>query len=210
MGVVAGAVIAVLLILGAGGVWWLQGSGEADPQSPTAALPSPADDGGAGSFTAPLEQTTIADLPPQEQQTETADPEAAALDRLEELARQGLAGVVLDGRHVAQLASKNPGIVDPLQTTSGGSHTFRAVDILEEHERLRDDPGNGDARVVLLRSDEYGKRQLRAGAPLYVTFALGDFSSAADVRAWCAARFPALSTEARENQCAVRRLRPPA
>jgi hypothetical protein len=138
------------------------------------------------------------------------DPEAVALERLEELAHAGLTEVVLDGRYVAQLASKNPGINDPLQTTADGSHTFHAVDILAEHEQLRDDPANGDARVLLLRSDMYGKRQLVNGAPLYVTLALGDFSGAADVRRWCATRFPDLSAATRENQCVVRRLRSPA
>ena len=207
--VVTGAAIAVLLILGAGGAWWLLRDTGPDP-APPAAGPPPAtvttvpggdDDGGAGSVTPPVEETV-----PQR----TADPERMALDRLEELARDDLAGVALDGRYVAQLASKYPGIHDPLQTTAAGSHTFRAADILDEHERLRGDPANGDARVVLLRSDTYGRRQLVGGAPLYVTFALGDFSGAAGVRAWCAARFPDLSAAARENQCAVRRLRPPA
>ncbi len=211
----AGAAIAVLLILGVGGAWWLLRSSGTDPQPvaeppPVAVEPSPADDGGAGSFAPPLEQTTLPDVPTPEPRTGTVDPEAVALDRLEGLARQGLAEVVLDGRYVAQLASKYPGIHDPLQTTADGSHTFRATDILDEHERLRDDPANGDARVVLLRSDKYGNRQLIRGAPLYVTFALGDFSGTPDVRAWCAMRFPDLSTEARENQCAIRRLWPPA
>jgi hypothetical protein len=211
---VAGAAIAVLLILGAGGAWWLQRPGDTDQQPPAAeALPgtgttAPAD-GGAGTFTPPIEETTP-DLPTSEPQTDVADPEAAALDRLEQIARQDLAAVILDGRYVAQLASKNPGTYDPLQTTASGSHTFQATDILAEYERLRDDPANGAARVVLLRSDEYGKRQLLNGAPFYVTFALRDFSDAADVRAWCATRFPDLSTAARENQCAVRRLRSPA
>jgi hypothetical protein len=215
---VAGAAIVVLLILGIGGVGWLRADGgESQPSevglSQGDGEPEPAA-GEAGAFTPEVaEPTPTADAfppPVSEPETTTLDPEAVALERLEELAREGLAGVVLDGRPVAQLASKNPGIDDPLQTTADGSHTFQAVDILAEHERLRDDPANGDARVLLLRSDTYGKRQLLNGAPLYVTLALGDFSGAADVRRWCAGRFPELSATARDNQCAVRRLRSPA
>lgn len=220
----AGAAIAVLLVLGGAGAWWLlHPAGDTATAAPVAAGSPPptskdanddagkdADgDGGAGSFTAPPGEA-IPDPPAYRAPAGTVDPEAAALGRLDAIARRDLAGIVLDGRYVAQLASKNPGIHDPLQTTADGSHTFRATDILAEHERLRGDKANGAADVVLLRSDAYGKRQLHNGAPLYVTFALGDFSAAADVRAWCAARFPDLNRTARDNQCAVRRLRSPA
>jgi hypothetical protein len=207
---VAGAAVAALLILGGGGAWWLLRAGTSDPPPPVAVEFSPDDSGAADPVQPSQEPATTPELPTDEPGNESVDAEVVALDRLEELARQGLSEVVLDGRYVAQLASKYPGIHDPLQTTAGGSHTFRATDILDEHERLRDDPANSPARVVLLRSDEYGKRQLVGGRPLYVTFALGDFPGAADVRAWCAERFPDLSAEARANQCAVRRLRPPA
>lgn len=140
--------------------------------------------------------------------TTEADPEADALARLDELARQGLERVTLDGRYVAQLASKTPGITDAYQVAADGTHVFQATDILREHLSLRDDPRNGDAAVVLLRSSDYGKRQLYQGRPLYVTFALRDFGGAQAVRAWCARRFPGLSGEPLKNQCDARRLRP--
>jgi hypothetical protein len=218
--VIAGLLVVLVLVVAAGGAWWVLRPDRPPPSAPVAeAPPEPADEfGGTGSglTVTPTEEEEAEATPTPSPAPSTAspepeaDPQQAALDRLEELSRQGRAGVVLDGRYVAQLASKTPGIHDPLQTTATGSHTFEAVDILEEHESLRADPANGRARVVLLKSTDYGKRQLYRGEPLFVTFAIGDFAGAADVRSWCARRFPALSAEARANQCAVRRLRPPA
>jgi hypothetical protein len=138
----------------------------------------------------------------------TTGPEQEALAQLENLSRQGLTQVSLTGQFAAQLASKNPGIADRFQAAADGSHTFRATDILREFKTLHDDPRNGDATVVLLKSTDYGKRQLYNGRPLYVTFALRDFASRQDVLAWCARRFPELSGEALADQCAARRLMP--
>ncbi|MEU8606928.1 hypothetical protein AB0C29_02855 [Actinoplanes sp. NPDC048791] len=166
--------------------------------------------GDAGLYTPLVEETTtIPDPQIRNPENGPTDTESVALARLEKIARDDFARIVLDGRYVAQLASKNPGIHDPLQTTAAGSHTFQASDILAEHERLRGEAANSGVRVVLLRSDQYGKRQLLNGEPLYVTLALGDFSGPASVRAWCASRFPELSNDSRDNQCAVRRLRSP-
>jgi hypothetical protein len=47
------------------------------------------------------------------------------------------------------------------------------------------------------------------GNPLWVTFALGDFGSAADVDTWCHRRFPQLSGIQLTNTCTARRLHPP-
>lgn len=41
--------------------------------------------------------------------------------------------MVLDGRWVAQLASKTFGISDPLQIAENGSHTSFGIDVLAEH-----------------------------------------------------------------------------
>ncbi len=134
--------------------------------------------------------------------------QAEALAQLRQLRDADLPGVTFDGQYVAQLASKSIGISDPLQIAANGTHRFYAADILAEHLKLR----NGDnlgAPVVLLLSTDYGKRQLYHGNPLWVTFALGDFYSAADVQQWCEQRFPDLSGKYLSNQCAVRRLEPP-
>lgn len=203
--VLAAVAVVVVLVAAAGGAWWLfRPEDEAPPVAATSAptvdepAPPPADE--------PPPPPT-ADPTPVEPPA-TLDPEAEALAQLDEISRRDLTGVRLDGRHVAQLASKNPGIPDPLQTTAAGSHVFAATDILDEHRRLRDDPANGDVRVVLLKSTDYGRAQTRNGAPLYVTFALGDFAGPDDIRSWCRERFPDLTAEQRENQCAPRRLRP--
>ncbi|GGQ85472.1 hypothetical protein GCM10010166_64770 [Couchioplanes caeruleus subsp. azureus] len=205
----------VVVLAAGGGTWFLLRRGDAPPPEtrPVAAVPPVDDAEGSGSGVAvtPTDDAVVETPAPERTSTEPeADPQQAALARLEEISDDDLTGLSLDNRYVAQLASKNPGIHDELQTTADGSHTFEATDILAEHQRLRDDPANGDVPVVLLRSTDFGTQQLYHGAPLYVTFALGDFRHERDVRSWCAARFPALSVEARANQCAVRRLRPPA
>jgi hypothetical protein len=138
---------------------------------------------------------------------ETADPEQAALDALDAQHDQDLPTVSLHGQYAAQLASKNPGINDPYQTTEAGSHVFQAADILREHQALRAGTTDGTP-VVLLKSTDYGKRQRYHGAALWVTFALGDFADGAAVLDWCAGRFPKMSHDERANQCAARKLEP--
>ena len=140
--------------------------------------------------------------------TTTIDPENTAAFELKTLRDGDLRTVSLDASWVAQLASKYVGIVDPEQITEGGGHVFGAVDILAEHRRLRYGDNLG-ARVVLLLSTDYDKRQLVNGNPLWVTFALGNFGSAEDVDAWCHRRFPQLSSTQLTNACTARRLRPP-
>jgi len=138
--------------------------------------------------------------------TPTEDPEQAALDQLELLRDQDVQTVSLNGQWVVQLASKVPGIIDPLQTTQSGSHQFTAVDILTEHLSLR----NGDnlgATVILLKSTDYGKRQTYQGQALWVTFAEDGFSSAAQVRAWCTRRFPTLTGDSFIDACTPRQLK---
>jgi hypothetical protein len=160
----------------------------------------------------PLPESTLADTEepstPATSVPPTEDPQEVALAELERISDADRGRVAISGQYVAQLASKNPGITDPHQKAADGSHTFRATDILAEYQELSAGPGNGSARIVLLKSTAYGKRQLYHGKPLYVTFALAGFRGAQDVTDWCAQRFPRLSGDALTNQCAVRRLRP--
>lgn len=139
--------------------------------------------------------------------TEAADPQAEALAELEELRQQDVATVVPAGQFVAQIASKHPGIEDPLQTAADGSHTFQAGDILAEHQRLREAHGDAEHPIILLKSTDYGKRQLKDGQPLWVTFAVGDFPDKQSVLDWCADQFSDLTGTELRNQCDARTLR---
>lgn len=169
-----------------------QGSG------PDATAPSPTDTSG------PTDASSPSGPPSPET---TAQREARALDTLNSLHEQDRAQVVFSGQYAAQLASKVVGIVDPLQIAANGTHTFYASDILTEHLALRQGDNRG-ASVVLLLSTDYGKGQLYQGQPLWITFALGPFDSAAAVNSWCTARFPQLSGDALADQCTSRRLDP--
>ncbi|MFG1607782.1 hypothetical protein [Actinoplanes sp. NPDC049265] len=143
--------------------------------------------------------------PPVEQ---TTDPAAQAVAELERMNAEDLPSVEFDGQYAAQLASKYPGIEDPLQTTESGSHTFEAADILDEHLRLRRTHGSDDHPVILLKSTDYGKRQRVGTHFLWVTFAVGDFPDRRSVADWCAGQFTSLGRDELANQCAVRTLRP--
>ncbi len=206
------AALAALLLLG-GGAWFVTRHLRAPAHSPLAAAttpaPDPAGDGGSGSG-AVVTPTEAGRYTPPPEPTLAPDPDESAQVQLDQLAQQDLNQVSLNGQWVAQLASKYPGITDKIQTTASGSHTFGAADILDEHNRLAQDPANGTARIVLLKSTDYGIRQLTDGHPLYVTFALGGFGSASAVTSWCRNRFPDLSVSERADQCAARRLKPPA
>jgi hypothetical protein len=95
-----------------------------------------------------------------------------------------------------------------LQTTADGSHRFEASDILAEYRELSSGHSSSDHPVVLLKSTDYGKHQIKNGHFLWVTFALGDFPSPQSVTVWCNSEFSDLSTAERENQCVARRLEP--
>jgi len=183
---------------------------------------------GPGTPTAPAETQPYEALPPEAQPTENVPPEnlptgvpspttlesadaadlqAGALAELEQLRQQDVATVVPAGQFVAQIASKHPGIRDPLQTTADGSHVFQATDILAEHQRLRAEHGDTEHPVILLKSTDYGKRQLKDGQPLWVTFAVGDFPDKQAVLDWCADQFSDLGPTELKNQCDARTLR---
>ena len=62
--------------------------------------------------------------------------EQQAYYALEQQAAADLQRTSLDGQWVAQLSSKYVGVRDPRQETRSGSHKFKAVDILAEHQDL--------------------------------------------------------------------------
>lgn len=64
--------------------------------------------------------------------------------------------------------------------------------------------------MILVKSTDYGKRQLVAGQPLWVTFVIGDFPGKQAVLDWCAGHFGHLPADEFTNQCQPRNLRPPA
>ncbi|MGC5031045.1 hypothetical protein [Micromonospora sp. DT229] len=135
------------------------------------------------------------------------DSEDLALAQLHQFRQQDLPTVSLDGRYVAQLASKTVGIVDPNQIAANGSNTFYAQDIVAEHLDLRN-RFDGATRVILLLSTDYGRQQLYGGEPLWITFALPPGSSKEAVARWCANQFPQLTGTDLDNQCVPRRLNP--
>lgn len=130
--------------------------------------------------------------------------QVAAEQRLEEQRQVTLRTLVLDGRWVAELSAKRPGISDPLQTAANGSHVFYFDDILAEHDKLvARFPGTD---VMMLRRQDWG----RQGRDLWHTVAdPGGLASKADVEAWCARSFPELSGEALTNQCTPRQMTAP-
>jgi hypothetical protein len=214
--------IAVLVVLAGVAFWW---SARADSGGLTVAQQDPTPGGQLEPTTGqptdvPIETPieTPTDTPietpietPSDTPTESPSSvldERGALQQLQDLRDATLQSVQLDGRWVAQLASKYVGLTDPKQVAANGSHTFYAVDILDQHNRLR--RGVGDSgQVILLLSTDYGKRQLVDGKALWVTFAIHDFGGEDEVRQWCQLRFPNSRGARLENNCTPRRLAPP-
>ena len=203
---IAVGVIVGLLILLAGMVSYLVLGGylpsnddKSNAAGPVAATPvSSADSPPAStpSSAAPTSSTPSA--------SSSADKEAAALAELNRRIASDGARVPLNGQWVAMLGGKWVGITDPLQTTSSGSHTFMAADILAEHEAIRSRVSG--VEIVLLDSRTFGNRISHDGAPLYVTIGLGAFGDRDSVLAWCAAQFPEYSGKDLENRCTPSRL----
>lgn len=136
----------------------------------------------------------------------TVDREVAAQQELDRLIAENGARVPINGQWVAMLAGKWVGISDPLQTTSSGSHTFMAADILDEHRAIKNRVSG--VEVVLLDSRTFGERISFEGKPLYVTVGLGSFGSREAVLAWCASQYPEYSGQELENRCTSARLTP--
>ncbi|MFY1635070.1 hypothetical protein ACN27F_17650 [Solwaraspora sp. WMMB335] len=197
------AIVVALMFIGPAGSRLV---GSADGRSAGTSDGSAADDAGTPPAFTP--STTDQSAAPPAVPLPATDPQAAALAELDRIRTYDLDRFQPRGQHVAQLASKSVGIVDPLQVAENGSHVFYASDILAEHLRLRQEHEAGSS-VVLLLSTDYGRRQRHDGQPLWVTVAVADFTSADDVTGWCADRFPYLSAALLENQCVARTLEPP-
>lgn len=152
----------------------------------------------------PIDPSEPEETTPEPEPEPAPDPEEVALEALNQLADEGLAATEFDNRWVAQLTSKAVGVKDAYQVTSSGSHTFAAVDILEQIEGMlgRSDLGE----VFVLRSTDYGRQQTSGGKPMWVVFADAGFESREQVWDWCQETFP-FSGKELENACAIRRLR---
>ncbi|PRY48130.1 hypothetical protein LY71_11016 [Geodermatophilus tzadiensis] len=139
----------------------------------------------------------------------TVSPEGQALADLQALRDESLARVDLDGRWVAQVASKDVGITDPLQTAANGTHQFFAADILAESRAALsavEDPAN----LYVLSSTDFGTTSTAPdGGPYWVTLVDGGFTGESAVDAWCAGVYPQLSAEQLANTCVGRPLTPP-
>ncbi|WP_029430289.1 hypothetical protein [Blastococcus sp. URHD0036] len=201
LGILIGVLVA-FLVLGIGALTWFLLAGADGDGSTDGAL-----GGHSGGVTSPADVQPVGD---DEEGTGTgpaADPEADAVAELDALAAADAARVDLDGRWVAQLASKSVGTTDPLQVAANGSHVFYGTDILLEHQALLQEVG-GAADVLLLTSTDFGKRAVDgAGRPYWVTLAdPGWFTSSEDVVAWCADLYPTMTAEQLANSCAPRTL----
>jgi hypothetical protein len=202
----------VLVVAVAAGVTWFlvgQRSPDTSPASAKAgtvagdssgAIPSAT--GGAGTtIPEPAPEPTTASPQP------TTDPEGEALLELNLRRDASLTGLSLDGRWVAQVASKYVGITDPLQIAQNGTHTFYASDILAEVDAaaLRA-PATS---VLVLNGSDFGRRSVGPqGQEFWVTLVDQGFAGEAEIDAWCARTFADLTVEQRENTCAARTLVP--
>ncbi|WP_433795159.1 hypothetical protein [Actinoplanes sp. CA-252034] len=215
------AALAVLLIAGAvGGVALTRSSGRDDaggpvtesaPQAtPTETLPTETEGTPTETATTGFASGVSPGGYASTGATATADPQEEALAQLEAIRQEDLGTVSFDGQFVAQIASKYPGVNDPYQSAADGTHTFQVSDILAEHQRLRAEHGDAEHPVILLRSTDYGKRQLVGGQPLWVTFVVGGFPDKESVLTWCSSHFGNLSATELKNHCDSRNLRPAA
>lgn len=176
-------------------------------QPPTPSATSPTDP----STSPRASRAASTNTPRRTTTTPTSSSDARARRQLATWADQGARRFTPDNRWVVQLASKWPGIKDPRATTRSGSHRFRAADIVEEHQELRDRFGDD---VILLRSIRIGRQLNYPGKPadetLWVTlYDPGTFSDAAEARAWCQRAFPDTAGDELKNVCFVRQASPP-
>ena len=217
------AAVLLLLVVGGGiGAWFvLRDSGSdqdtaADAPSYGAPLSSsPRSDeepgGSAGRSTTEEPSASSTSAPPSSSAptSPTAMTEEQALAELQAMRAASLSTLVLDGRWVAQVASKSVGITDPLQVAANGTNTFYAVDILAESRVARQAAADPSSALVL-QSLDFGKRSVaRDGQPYWVTLVDDGFASSEEVDLWCARAFPSLTPEQLANACAARTLAPP-
>ena len=207
-GVLVAVLAVVLVLIAGGGVFWFVRTQTV--ASGTETLTVDTLDPAPGDVEVP-EPTLAAPTVSEPEPTVPADPrtpEQQALDELEALRSQSLAGLSLDGRWVAQVASKSVGITDPLQTAQNGTHTFYAVDILAESQAARAVVAS-PSQLLVLQSLDFGKiSRAPDGQPYWVTLVDVGFAGSGDVEAWCARTYPQLSPVELDNTCAARTLTP--
>jgi hypothetical protein len=157
----------------------------------------------------PAPSTDAAAEPQEGASAHDTDTEAGALAELAALRAESLARLTTDGRWVAQLASKDVGITDPLQIAQNGTHVFLAVDVLAE-SRAALASVTDPAAVSVLHGTDFGQRSTAPdGDPYWITVVDAGFGSRDDVGAWCAATYPQLDGDELTNACLPRRLTPP-
>ena len=136
--------------------------------------------------------------------SQRTDPAAALAQRRD----FDLPAADLDGRWIAQLASKYDGVVDRSQTAASGGHTFRLADILAEHESLRTRYEQQGLSVLLLQATDFG-RQRNWNHTIWVTIVDPGLKSSDAVSRWCRQKHPGLSKKQVTNVCLPRQLQPP-
>jgi hypothetical protein len=136
-----------------------------------------------------------------------AERERGARAELERLAAADLNATYFQGQWVAQLSSKYIGVKDKLQETATGSHTFKAVDLLDEHRGLRKRFSKRHEVRLLRGQDFYPYYKTKDGDTFWYTFVLSDFGSEKQVKRFCAAAYPKLKGKVRKNRCLPRELK---
>jgi hypothetical protein len=215
---VAGGLVAVVVVVLAG-VLLLRpalGVGAAEQALPLPTSSSPGATGPTGSSapgtpTAPESPRSVlvdpfSSPPSTSASTPTLGGDALAVAQLQGIRDRDLRRVRFEGQWVAQLAAKYFGVVDPLQTTASGSHTFMPADVLAEYRQLRSRFGE---RVVLLLGTDHSPRVTApSGARLWVTSFTGRFRTEREVQDWCERAYPQLSGTALADHCVPRRFTP--
>ncbi|PRY36593.1 hypothetical protein LY71_12514 [Geodermatophilus tzadiensis] len=201
-GVLVAALVAAVAVGGGVATWFALGDGPGATatagQTTTAAAADEGEDLGDAGSPAPV----VPAAP-------TVSPEDQALADLQALREESLARVDLDGRWMAQVASKDVGITDPLQTAANGTHQFFAVDILAESRAALSSVADPADLYVLWSTDFGATSTAPDGDPYWVTLVDGGFAGEGAVDAWCAGAYPQLSAEQLANTCVGRPLTPP-
>ncbi|MFT4216414.1 MAG: hypothetical protein QM619_04405 [Micropruina sp.] len=192
-GVAAALVVGFVIYRGQGD----PGTATPGPTSSTTAEASP---------TTSSSGTTSSTSPTGNKPNDTKNPDPATA--LAQQRKEDLAGIELDGRWIAQLASKYDGVVDRTQTAANGSHTFHLADILAEHTTLRKRFEKKGVPVSLLRATDFG-RQRDWGHTIWVTIADPGADTEAEINRWCTRNNPSLTKKQVENVCLARQLQPP-
>ena len=202
-------IVATVLIAGGGVAWFLwQRHSKTTAGQPTATGQASATASASGSAASGSVPGGAGTRPTA---TKAPEPptEGAALDRLTALRVDSMKRLPLDGRWVAQVASKWVGVTDPLQTAQNGTHTFYARDILAESlaaQKTVDSP----SKVYVVWGTDFGKKSSGPnGAPIWVTLVDAGYASHDNVLQWCHVTYPNLSPQQLADTCAPRQIVPP-